>query len=46
VSGSYLWLGKRGHPGTKRRPPIPAGQRHRDRKNDYRRSPKHKKAPE
>jgi hypothetical protein len=27
---------------TFRRPPIPQGQRHRDRKKDYRRSPKHK----
>ena len=28
---------------TWRRPTIKAGQPHRDRKNDYRRNPKHKK---
>jgi hypothetical protein len=29
--------------GKTRRFPIPAGQPHRDRKNDYRRKPKHPK---
>jgi hypothetical protein len=40
---SYPWLKGNGHPGAKRRPPLPPNKRHRDRKNDYQRQPKHKK---
>jgi hypothetical protein len=51
---SYPWLDS-GHPSDRqpdlveldkrerRRPAIPGGQRHRDRKNDYRRNEKHRK---